>query len=230
MTSPDSDDPFGRRGEEGTDAFGRPREGSLFDDPEAGASEPSAAEPPSAPATAPGGWLPPSDAPPEPAAWRPPPEPLTSVPPWVASRAHAGEPADYGQRAGAAALDFAVRLGIALVPGLLGLVVAGTDGLIGGLLLGALVSLAYAPVLLVRWDGQTVGHRAVGTRIVRRDGGRLSGGNAVVREILVKSLLIEGGGQFTLFVVTLLNYLWPLWDAHNEALHDKICGTRVVRA
>ena len=28
----------------------------------------------------------------------------------------------------------------------------------------------------------------------------------------------------------LLDYLWPLWDPKNEALHDKIGGTRVVEA
>ena len=28
----------------------------------------------------------------------------------------------------------------------------------------------------------------------------------------------------------LVDFLWPLWDANSQALHDKIFGTRVVRA
>ena len=31
------------------------------------------------------------------------------------------------------------------------------------------------------------------------------------------------------FVYTLLDYLWPLWDDKNQAIHDKIAKTNVVR-
>jgi uncharacterized RDD family membrane protein YckC len=27
-----------------------------------------------------------------------------------------------------------------------------------------------------------------------------------------------------------LDYLWPLWDTKNQALHDKVVGSIVVRA
>ena len=30
-------------------------------------------------------------------------------------------------------------------------------------------------------------------------------------------------------VALLIDFLWPLWDANSQALHDKIVGTRVVR-
>src|SRR4051794_34821721 len=33
-----------------------------------------------------------------------------------------------------------------------------------------------------------------------------------------------------LFIPTILDYLWPLWDERNEALHDKMAHTWVVRA
>ena len=222
------------------------REGSLFHDPETeDAPAPDRQDEPTpdaehAPAGGdpPGsfrGWLPPGEAEPRhpaaaPAGWLPPVDAAGPSASWNAPPAAArGQLADFGQRVGAAVLDFFIRLAIALVPGLAGLAIAGEEGLVAGILLGAVAGLAYAPVMLVRWDGQTVGHRAVATRIERRDGTRLSGGGAVVREVLVKSLLIEGGGQFTFFILTALNYLWPLWDARNEALHDKICSTRVVR-
>ncbi len=42
-------------------------------------------------------------------------------------------------------------------------------------------------------------------------------------------LRIPIGGLFTILILPLLNYLWPLWDKKNEALHDKMCSTRVVK-
>ena len=33
-----------------------------------------------------------------------------------------------------------------------------------------------------------------------------------------------------LYLGTLLNYLWPLWDKENRPLHDMAASTRVVRA
>ena len=30
-------------------------------------------------------------------------------------------------------------------------------------------------------------------------------------------------------IYSLLNYLWPIWDDKNQALHDKLAKTNVVR-
>ena len=36
---------------------------------------------------------------------------------------------------------------------------------------------------------------------------------------------------FGVFVIpVLLDYLWPLWDQKNQALHDKVVSSVVVRA
>ena len=36
---------------------------------------------------------------------------------------------------------------------------------------------------------------------------------------------------FAIFILpVLLDYLWPLWDPKNQALHDKVAGSFVVRA
>ena len=225
-------DPFGREGEERRDAFGQPlpaeeepRRESLWLPPE-GAAAP--AERPPAPAEPPrhGGFLPPTDAPPDRSAWWAEPEQATGL-----ARAPGGESADYGMRVLAAVVDFGIRLVIVGVCAFVGALVAGEDGAIAGLGLGLVVGiLVYAPVLLARWDGQTVGHRVSGTRIVMMNGSRMSGGRGFVREVLVKNALIEGVGQFTFFILPLVNYLWPLWDPRDEALHDKICNTRVVKA
>jgi uncharacterized RDD family membrane protein YckC len=142
--------------------------------------------------------------------------------------------ASWWSRAGAAVVDFLVRVGIvaatAGIGALLSFGVTGGDAALlaigGGL--GLLIGwFVYAPLLMARWDGQTVGHRVSKTRVVMADGSRMSGGRAFVREALVKNLLMETIGGFTV-VLWILNYLWPLWDDHNEALHDKLCRTRVI--
>jgi uncharacterized RDD family membrane protein YckC len=89
----------------------------------------------------------------------------------------------------------------------------------------------YAPVVMSQMAGQTFGHRAMETRIVTLAGEPVTGFNAFKREFLVKNLVVETlGGLFSLGIFPLLNYLWPLWDARDEALHDKMCDTRVVKA
>ncbi len=189
----------------------------------------------------PGGWLPPSGAGPE---YVPPPErPLAPPPPgsvaYGAARppvAPLGASAPYASRVGAALLDALVRLGIVLGFAAVGAILfvfsaeAGAAGLLIGVIVGGVAGIAYAPVWMARTNGQTIGHRAVGTRVVRQDGRPMDGSGAFVREVLVKALLIEGLGSFLFAIPALLNYLWPLWDERDEALHDKLCKTRVVRA
>jgi uncharacterized RDD family membrane protein YckC len=146
-------------------------------------------------------------------------------------------PAEWLPRVGAAVIDAFVRLAIVLAFGLVGALafVGGEDAggagvLVGVIVGGVLASVVYAPWMIATRDGQTVGHRASGTRIVMADGSPLSAGRALVREVLVKALLFEGAGGFLFGIPTLLNYVWPLFDERKEALHDKMCATRVVEA
>jgi uncharacterized RDD family membrane protein YckC len=143
--------------------------------------------------------------------------------------------AEFGSRAQAAVVDFFVRLAFVLAGTLVGALLffagetAGGIGLLVGIGVGFLAGLAYAPLMMARTGGQTVGHKASGTRIVNRDGSSLSLGQSALREVVVKWLVIDVvGGSFLL--PSLLNYLWPLWDDKNEALHDKLTRTRVVEA
>jgi uncharacterized RDD family membrane protein YckC len=145
--------------------------------------------------------------------------------------------AGWGDRLGAAVIDFFVRLGITAVFAGIGALLyltdaqAGQYGLFIGLVVGfVLTTLVYAPVMMARTDGQTVGHRAANTRVVMADGSRMSGRRAFVREGLVKGILIDTIGQLTFYILPLVNYLFPLWDDNDETLHDKICGTCVVTA
>ncbi len=71
-------------------------------------------------------------------------------------------------------------------------------------------------------NGQTFGKQAVGIRVKRDTGNEIGFWYSALREILVKGIL----GPLTLFI----DYLWPLWDKRNQALHDKVVGTFVVDA
>ena len=255
-----TDDPFGRDKDDDRDAFGNKLTGGdplAPGDTESGSSEGLWARPQGGEAPAPG-WLPPqaaADAPPAPppastqqqAGWIPPAgtqqPPSGSLapgaqwpPPATPTAGAATGLASYAQRVGAATLDFFVRAGIVLAFVVLGAIAytggdtAGGAGVTIGAIIGGILALAYAPVMIARTGGQTLGHRAAGTRIVHVTGRPLTGGQAAVREVVVKGLLIDGLGGFFFLIPTLLNYLWPLWDANNEALHDKICSTRVVEA
>ena len=111
---------------------------------------------------------------------------------------------------------------------------AGVISLIVGLLLGvvaiAVVALLYAPLMMARTNGQTLGRMATGIRVIRADGQRMSFGFAVLREVAVKALLFGIAGSITFGLANLADVLWPLWDDENRALHDMIVNSRVVRA
>lgn len=78
-------------------------------------------------------------------------------------------------------------------------------------------------VLLWGWrtgtTGQTLGKRVVGTRVVRQRDGELLG----PRRGVARSLL------HLLDAVSLLGYLWPLWDRQRQTFADKLVGSVVVR-
>ncbi len=93
----------------------------------------------------------------------------------------------------------------------------------------AVVALAYAPVMMGKTNGKTLGRMATGIRVVRADGQAMTIGFAALREVAVKALLIGAvAGSFTFGLASLLDVLWPLWDDENRALHDFVVNTRTV--
>lgn len=148
--------------------------------------------------------------------------------------------ADWGPRVGASLIDgliISAIFAVIFVPllaafpflsdstgGIIGLVLAG----LGGIFIFCVALALYAPILLVKWDGQTVGKRAVGIRVIKADGEKLDFVEAFVREGIIKGLLVLLIAMFTFALVPLVNYLWPLWDDENRCLHDFLCNTRVV--
>ena len=110
----------------------------------------------------------------------------------------------------------------------------GIVSLIVGLLFATLcvtiVAFLYAPAMMARTNGQTVGRMALGIRVVRAKGQPMTFGWAMLREVAVKALLFGVASSLTFGLASLLDVLWPLWDEENRALHDFIVDTRVIRA
>ena len=102
-----------------------------------------------------------------------------------------------------------------------------------GLVLGLTAALTYYPLLMMREgkaNGQTLGKQIVGIRVVQESRQPFTYGPAALREFVIKNLLFGTIGGFFLGIPTLLDYLWPLWDDQNRALHDMLASTRVVQA
>jgi uncharacterized RDD family membrane protein YckC len=119
--------------------------------------------------------------------------------------------------------------------GFLGGDATGYGGIVIGLLFSTLVAtgvaLLYAPLYMAQTNGQTLGKQLLGIRVIRPDGRRVDFVWAVLREVVVKTLVFAGiGSSLTFGLVWLLDCLWPLWDDENRALHDLVVDSRVVRA
>jgi uncharacterized RDD family membrane protein YckC len=103
----------------------------------------------------------------------------------------------------------------------------------------SLMWLGYSLVLLIRagvHNGQTIGKQGSAIRVVRNDGRAVDGKTWLVREGIGKAaipgLLSAVSPVIALIaaVYLLVDYLWPLFESENRALHDLLAGTHVVRA
>jgi uncharacterized RDD family membrane protein YckC len=85
-----------------------------------------------------------------------------------------------------------------------------------------------------RWKQATPGKLIVGVRIRRRETpGPMPWSTMLPRFLFVQALALAAYAPWIgfLFVLAgLLDYLWPLWDSRNQALHDKVARTNVVVA
>jgi len=104
-------------------------------------------------------------------------------------------------------------------------------GAIVGLSIGYFVFLFFSPFLMARSKtGQTPGKRAFSIRVIRTSGDPMDFGWSALREVAVKHFALNFASAATGGLAGLADYLWPLWDAENRALHDFVCQTRVVRS
>jgi uncharacterized RDD family membrane protein YckC len=102
-------------------------------------------------------------------------------------------------------------------------------GLLFWVLCVTVIAFLYAPILMARTNGKTLGRMAMNIRVVRTSGEPVTFWFAFLREVVVKSFLFGFISSFTFGIASLLDLLWPLWDEENRALHDFIVSTRVVK-
>ena len=122
--------------------------------------------------------------------------------------------ANWGQRVGSAVIDW-------VIPGIIASVFrAVSEGLYVIVALIALVWVLYNAYQGGK-TGQSLGKRALGTRLVRSsDGQPIGGGLAIGRYFLH---ILDG-------LPCLLGYLWPIWDSKRQTFADKIVGSVVIKA
>ena len=147
--------------------------------------------------------------------------------------------ASWGSRVAAQVIDWLVLLIPAAL--LVALVVGGTDSDSWGaivatsllsLLIWSAILLLYAPLLMIRdgaRNGQTLGKQFVGITVVRDTGEPFGFWWAVLREVVVKNILVSAVSIFIPVLPWLLDNLWPLWDDENRAIHDMIVSTHVIK-
>ena len=123
-----------------------------------------------------------------------------------------------GPRAG-----FFVRLGAALIDGILLAIVGGVINVIigrtGGGVVGLVLGIAYFGYLEGSNSGQTLGKRALGIRVIDfNTGGPIGFGRAVIRYF----------ARILSAIACFLGYLWMLWDKEKQCWHDKLATDVVV--
>jgi uncharacterized RDD family membrane protein YckC len=213
----------------------QPREGWLPPQP-----PPGAPTPPAAPLPRPGPEGPPGPTGTPPYTGPIPPGGWTQPPPRPPAAFAGAQLASWGSRAGALLLDALVILGLSIALLAPGGIVLGVASTALGIVLLSVGGLGYVIILILygpflmrregRRNGQTLGKQWVGIRAVRDSGEPFTWGPGLLREFVVKNLLFGWVGGFFLYIPTLLDYLWPLWDDQNRALHDMVASTHVVRA
>lgn len=157
--------------------------------------------------------------------------------------------ASYGKRVIALIVDNLIALAILVVVVLLFLFAIGgidaVDSNSGALTVGsviafvvfffvAIIAITILPSALLSrkgvHNGQTWGKQLVGIRVIytgRYGDTRMGWSESLQRELLWRGLIIGLIGG-TVFIVPLIDLLWPLWDEHKRALHDIPIKTRVI--
>jgi uncharacterized RDD family membrane protein YckC len=77
-------------------------------------------------------------------------------------------------------------------------------------------------------NGQTLGKQVLSIRVARHDGQPVTAATALIRDVLMKGVVIGGIGGLFLGIPPLLDGLWPLWDDQRQTWHDKVAATVVV--
>jgi uncharacterized RDD family membrane protein YckC len=187
---------------------------------------------PQAPAPPPGPQAPEYGGPVPPGGWE---QPIAQpAPAW-----HGRQLASWGSRLAAYLVDGLILL-VPVIALTVIIVAVATGSGTGAWVTGIIGFLAYLVVAFLYWpllmaregphNGQTWGKQALGIRVIRDNGDRMSFGWAALREIVIKGFLVGVASSIIPFIPWFLDFFWPLWDDENRALHDMIVSTHVVQA
>ena len=83
-----------------------------------------------------------------------------------------------------------------------------------------LLGIVYETLLLSQWNGQTIGKKIMGVKVVTTSGGSVDATKAFIRSL---SKILSALPLY-------LGFFWALWDSENQTWHDKIAETYVVKA
>lgn len=174
-----------------------------------------------------------ADAPPP--AFSPPPAPALN--PYAAPRAAIApdlavggdaEPAARSQRLRAAIIDYLIFI-VPMAAMVIPIAMSRGRALAAGPILGGLVFVAIlvANGLLLARNGQTIGKKSVGIRVVRTDGSDAG---------FVRLFFLRGGLSWLIAAIPAIGSLYALVDvlcifrSDRRCLHDLIADTQVVEA
>lgn len=132
--------------------------------------------------------------------------------------------ATWWQRVAATLLDGLVIFAAAIPAAILAAVLIAINETLGAIVAIILyLVVLIAAVYLLSWaqgtTGQTPGKRLMGIQVVRDGSGEFMGGGLGLGRYLL---------SFINSLPLYLGWLWPLWDAKNQTLVDKMLGTVVV--
>jgi uncharacterized RDD family membrane protein YckC len=95
-----------------------------------------------------------------------------------------------------------------------------------GVILINIIWAIYVIIAIAGPRGATIGMRALKIRIVTAsDRASVSSGRSVLRYVVYFAIGLLEYVAHILFLVSFLDWLWPLWDSRNQTLHDKAAGT-----
>ena len=138
------------------------------------------------------------------------------------------ELAGWWKRVGASLIDGIVLLPLLIIVG----IALVRSAPIAATLVGFVVEFMYLSLMWTKRNGQTVGAKALGIRVVAADGSPMPVEMAYRRAAVLQLFTAASSMTWILkplgSVALLLNILWPLWDPQKQTLHDKAAGTIVV--
>jgi len=119
--------------------------------------------------------------------------------------------------------DLGTRLIAIIIDGVILGVITGVmtrGGLATGGFAGFVVGVIYQWYFLTQQNGQTLGKRLMGIRVIKVNGEPLQAADVIVRYI----------GYYINSIVFGIGWFWAIWDKDKQGWHDKLAGTYVVKA